>query len=216
MKKYKFLIAILILAVPVAWLFLLKKGEIVSTTLPIYGERYYSEDLGDTVYHEISDFAFIDQEGDSLRQEDLNGKIYVANFFFTHCPDVCPNMMGNLKYVYNKYKESPDIRFLSMTVDPERDSVPRLYQYGYDLGAQPKQWFLLTGRKSALYYAAEFDYLLATVETSIEEAFIHSDMLVLVDTKHRIRGFYKGTDFSEMRKLSDDIKALIVETNGKE
>lgn len=215
MKKYGFFIAIGILAIPVIWIFMLRKGNIVSTSLPIYGERYFNTKIGDTVYHTISDFAFIDQEGDTLKKADMQGKIFVANFFFTHCPDICPTMMSNLQYVYNKYKESPDIRFLSMTVDPKRDSISVLERYGYNLGAKPKQWYLLTGPKPMLYSAAEYDYLLATVETPIETAFIHSDMVVLVDTLFRIRGFYKGTDFNEMRRLSDDVKALVVETNGK-
>ncbi|MDX5321327.1 MAG: SCO family protein, partial [Bacteroidota bacterium] len=205
-----------ILAIPIAWIFLLREGQIVSTSLPIYGERYFDTKIGDTVYHAISDFTFIDQEGDSFSQRDLNGKIYVANFFFTNCPDICPSMMSNLQFVYNKYKESPDIRFVSLTVDPARDSVPVLEKYGYHLGAQPKQWYLGTGSKSLLYMAAEYDYLLASVETPIETAFIHSDMAVLVDTHKRIRGFYKATDFNEMRRLSDDIKALVVESNEPE
>lgn len=215
MKKYGFFIAIGILAIPAAWIFLLKQGEIVSTSLPIYGERYFDTKIGDTVYHTISDFAFIDQEGDTLRKADMQGKIFVANFFFTTCPDICPSMMNNLQFVYNKYKDSPDIKFLSMTVDPKRDSVAKLAKYGHDLGAMPKRWYMLTGDKAMLYSAAEFDYLLATVETPIEKAFIHSDMMVLVDTKFRIRGFYKGTDFNQMRLLSDDIKALVVETHGR-
>ncbi|MBI1222477.1 MAG: redoxin domain-containing protein [Bacteroidetes bacterium] len=215
MKKYGFIIALAILAIPALWLFLLKDGEIVSSPLAIYGERYYDNKIGDTVYHTISDFSFIDQEGDSFSKSDLQGKIYVANFFFTHCPDICPTMMSNLQFVYNKYKESPDIRFVSMTVDPKRDSVPELAKYGYDLGANPKRWYLATGSKQMLYSAAEYDYLLASVETPLETAFIHSDMAVLIDKDFRIRGFYKATDFNEMRRLSDDIKALVVEYHAR-
>ncbi len=215
MKKYGFFIAIGILAIPTIWLLILKQGEIVSTSLPIYGERYYDTKIGDTVYHTISDFSFIDQEGDTLTKADMEGKIFTANFFFTNCPDICPSMMHNLQFVYNKFKDSPDIKFLSMTVDPKNDSVPVLAKYGHDLGAMPKRWYMLTGEKGKLYAAAEFDYLLATVETPIEKAFIHSDMIVLVDTKFRIRGFYKGTDFNQVRILQDDIKALIVETYGR-
>lgn len=214
MKKYGFIIVLVILAIPTAWIFLLKKGEIVSNSLPIFGERYFDTKIGDTVYHTISDFTFTDQEGDSFSRSDLEGKIHVANFFFTHCPDICPTMMSNLQFVYNKYKESPGIKFVSFTVDPARDSVPVIAKYGYNLGAQPKQWYLLTGPKNLLYMTAEDDYLVASVETPIETAFIHSDMAVLIDKQFRIRGFYKATDFNEMRRLSDDIKALVVESNG--
>ncbi len=215
MKRYGFVLVLALLAIPAVWLLILKKGQIVSNSLPVYGERYYDTQVGDTVYHTISDFSFTDQEGETLTKSDLEGKIYVANFFFTSCPDICPTMMENLRFVYNKYKESPDIRFVSMTVDPKRDSVPTLATYGRELGAQPKQWYLLTGMKSMLYHAAEHDYLLASVETPIESAFIHSDMAVLIDQQFRIRGFYKATDFNEMRRLSDDIKALVVESNAQ-
>lgn len=215
MKKYGFFIALGILAIPIIWIAFLKKGEIVFQTLPVYGERYYDEKIGDTVYHTISDFSFIDQQGDSVRKSDFHGKIYVANFFFTHCPDICPSMMSNIRFVYNKFKTSPDIRFLSMTVDPKRDSVGKLAIYGHNLGAKPKHWYLATGSKALLYSAAEHDYLLATVETPVETAFIHSDQVVLIDKESRIRGFYKGTDFNEIRRLADDVKALVAEYNAK-
>lgn len=211
MKKYGYVLVLVILAIPAAWLFILKKGQIVSDKLPVFGERYYNAEIGDTVYHTISDFTFIDQEGDSIHKSDLQDKIYVANFFFTTCPDICPTMMENLRFVYNKYKESPDIRFVSMTVDPKNDSVAALAEYGHKLGAMPKRWYLLTGNKAMLYNAAEYDYLLVAVKAPVEKAFIHSDMAVLIDKDYRIRGFYKATDFNEMRRLSDDIKALVVE-----
>lgn len=215
MKKYGFFIALGILAIPVVWIAFLKKGEIVSKQLPVYGERFYDEKIGDTVYHTISDFSFIDQQGDSVRKSDMQGKIYVANFFFTHCPDICPVTMTNLQFVYNKFKDSPDIRFISHTVDPKRDSVGKLAIYGYNLGAKPKHWYMVTGSKALLYSAAEHDYLLAAVTTPIETAFIHSDQLVLIDKDYRIRGFYTGTDFNDARRLADDIKALLGEYHGK-
>lgn len=211
MKKYTFLLAFGVLLIPVIWIGLLKKGQIVSQSLAIFGERTYSEEIGDTVYHTISDFSFIDQEGDRITQKDFEGKIYVANFFFTHCPDICPTMMENVRFVYNKFKDAPDIRFLSHTVDPLRDSVNILKKYSHNLGAKPKQWYFVTGSKEALYMAAEYDYLLVAVTAPIKDAFIHSDKLVLVDHKKRIRGIYNGLEFNDMRKLIDDIKALIVE-----
>ncbi|TNE79723.1 MAG: SCO family protein [Bacteroidetes bacterium] len=211
MKKYAFLLVFALLLIPILWIALLKQGQIVSQQLPVYGERSYSSEIGDTVYHTISDFSFVNQDGLVINQDSLRGKIYVANFFFTTCPDICPSMMKNVQFVYNKYNEAPDIRFISHTVDPKQDSVAALKKYADNLGAQSNRWYLVTGSKAALYFAAEHDYLLAAVETSLEDAFIHSEKLVLIDHKGHIRGFYNGLEFREMRKLVDDIKALVVE-----
>jgi protein SCO1/2 len=213
MKKWHFLLAFGVLLIPVLWLGFLKQGEIISKKLPVYGERTYQEETGDTLFHRVSDFAFIDQLGDTVTQEDFKGKIYIANFFFASCPDICPSMMQNVQFVYSKYKDAPDVRFLSHTVDPKRDSVEVLKKYAYNIGARPKQWYFVSGSKADLYYAAEYDYLLAAVETSLEDAFIHSEHLALIDKEKRIRGYYNGLDFNDMRRLSDDIKILIVEDN---
>ncbi len=211
MKKYAFLLVFVLLLIPILWIALLKQGQIVSQQLPVYGERNYSSEIGDTVFHTISDFSFVNQDSAIINQDSLKGKIFVANFFFTTCPDICPSMMKNVQFVYNKYNEAPDIRFISHTVDPKQDSVPALKKYADNLGAQSNRWYLVTGSKAALYFAAEHDYLLAAVETRLEDAFIHSEKLVLIDHKGRIRGFYNGLEFREMRKLVDDIKALVVE-----
>ncbi len=212
MKKYGFYLVFALLLLPVIWIGILKKGQIVSQKLPVFGERFYDTKIGDTVFHTISDFSFTDQTGAKISQDDFKGKIYVANFFFASCPDVCPAMMTNLQFVYNKFKDAPDVRFLSHTVDPARDSVRVLAQYGANLGAKPGQWYFVTGSKEALYMAAEHDYLLAAVTTDIKTAFIHSDKIVLIDKDRRIRGIYDGLNFNEMRQLNDDIKALLSES----
>lgn len=215
MAKYRYLLVILILAIPIVWIFLLKKTQYVTVALPIYGERTINEN-GDTIYHRISDFMFQDQRGYNLRNENLDGKIYVANFFFTNCPDICPTVMKNMQFVYEKYKNAPDVKFVSHTVDPKRDTIEALKSYGEALNATPGQWFLVTGSKKSLYFAAEYDYLLATVQVDdIENAFIHSEKLVLIDQKGRIRGFYDGLEFRDMPKLVDDIKALLLESKAK-
>lgn len=217
LKKYGFVAVFLGLLIPVIWLFVLWQSKVVSSKLPIFGEKTASADTpGDTIYHTISDFAFIDQLGDSISNKDFDGSVYVANFFFTSCPDICPSMMRNLKLVYEKYKEAPNVKFLSHTVDPKRDSVSALFEYAGNLDAKPKKWFLVTGTKADLYYAGEYDYLLATVEGDLANAFIHSEKLVLIDKEKRIRGFYDGTNYSEVKLLIEDIKALLTDyRNGK-
>lgn len=211
MKKYGFLLAFVILLIPVVWLYFLKDVKHVSSGIAIIGERHYSAEKGDTVYHTVSDFSFIDQLGDTVTEKDFKNCIYVANFFFASCPDICPKTMGNMQLVYDKYKNSPDIKFISHTVDPENDSVPVLYKYGKAMYIEPKHWYLVTGSKEDLYWSAEYDYLVSAVSVPVKDAFIHSEKLVLIDKDKRIRGYYNGLDYNEMATLKDDIKALLLE-----
>lgn len=213
MKKYGFIAVFILLLVPVIWLMVLKESKVNSTKLPVYGERYFDTELGDTVYHTISEFRFVNQQGDTVTNKDFDNHIYVANFFFTSCPDICPGIMQNLSLAVDKYKNSPNVRFISHTVDPKRDSVDVLTEYAKSIGAKAGKWDLVTGSKFNLYFAGEHDYLLATVEAPIEDAFIHSEKLVLVDKDKRIRGFYDGTDYAQVKNLQDDIKALLSEYN---
>jgi len=161
--------------------------------------------LGDSS-HRISDFAFFDQDGKKISNSQVNGKVFIANYFFTHCPSVCPRMMNQLKRVQSQTAE--DIVILSFSVDPERDSVERLKRYAemFDI---KNNWRLLTGSKKELYRMARKDFLLvATDGDGRDQDFIHSENLVLIDESGKIRGYYKGTDEKEVNKLIRDIERL--------
>lgn len=175
--------------------------------LPVYGPR--NEDSTD---HKIASFSFIDQEGKKVTEEDVNGKIYIADFFFTTCQGICPIMSGQMQRVYEHYKGDERIHFLSHSVKPVEDSVPVLAAYAKEHGADAKQWQFLTGDKKELYEMARKSYLVSVTEgNGGPEDFVHTQFFALVDPERRIRGFYDGTDSTEVNKLIDDIHVLLGE-----
>lgn len=177
--------------------------------------------LVDTIPYRIPAFQFTDQHGEAFSNEHLKGKIYVANFFFSTCPSICPAMNYNLKQVQDRFLGYEDINFVSFTVDPEHDSVPVLKAYAQEIGAADGRWFFLTGEKEALYRTAATFLLSAQEDAAAPGGFLHSENLVLVDWEGRIRSrrdeqgnlkaVYSGTSAVEIGDLKDDIKILIAE-----
>ena len=153
-------------------------------------------------------FQLTNQEGEEVRNKDLEGKIVVSDFFFTHCGSICPKMTANLKLVHEAVGSDPFVVINSFSIDPERDSVGRLKQYAsrFDINGQ---WNLLTGDKRVIYQLARKRFMVdATEGDGGPNDFIHSDKFVLMDPEGRIRGYYKGTDEGEVRKLINDIEKL--------
>lgn len=178
--------------------------------LPVMGEKKFNGT--DTVYHTISDFAFVNQFGDTITQKAVEGKIYVTNFFFATCQSICPRMNSQLSRVQDAYKEDPEIVLLSHTINPLHDTVEVLAQYGEKYGAIRGKWHLLTGDKKQIYDLAKKSYLVNAVEDDgTEEGFIHSEYLLLIDKQKRMRGLYDGTDSIQVNKLIEDIKLLKTE-----
>lgn len=159
--------------------------------------------------HYVGDFSFIDQEGKQINRNEWNNKIVVANFFFTHCPVVCPKMTTNLKKVQQSFAADNTILINSFTVDPESDSVEQLKKYATHYSVNSEKWQLLTGEKRELYRFARNELMIvATQGDGGEQDFIHSDKLTLIDKKGRIRGYYDGTSDKETNQLIHDIKKL--------
>lgn len=187
-------------------------------TLPIYGERdvvaknMNGQTVIDTVYHTIPPFKFINQYGDSVTNETLNGNIYVADFFFTSCPSICPVMHRNMLDVYNEFKDAGDVKIVSYSIDPKHDSVNVLKDYATKLGITGKTWFFLQGSKEDTYKLSE-SYLVTKPQEDAKEMFIHDGYFILVDKQQRIRGTYNGTDPKEVKNLIADIKTLRAETD---
>ena len=168
--------------------------------LPIMGEK------GHTVY----DFALYDQHGNKQSLKEWDNKIVIAHYFFTHCPAICPKMIYQLKRI-QAYAKVENLHIASFSVDPERDSVERLKSFEEQFGITGK-WSMLTGDKPQLYRLARKSFLIvATDGDGGPDDFIHSEKLVLIDTKKRIRGLYTGTSESEVNKLINDLKKLRVE-----
>jgi protein SCO1/2 len=186
--------------------------------LPIMGNRdtvtkmVNGKPVIDTIYQTIPEFKFVNQYGDSISNKNLNGNIYVADFFFTTCPSICPIMHRNMLKVYNEFKNVSDFKIISHTIDPKHDSVPVLKKYADKLGIKGSSWWLLQGKKEETYELSK-SYLVQTPQEGGKELFIHDGFFVLIDKQKRIRGMYNGTDEKEVNQMIADIKILRTETN---
>ena len=188
------------------------------TTLPIYGNRQAvtttanGQSVTDTVYQTIPAFKYINQYGDSTGSKNLDGKIYVADFFFTSCPSICPIMQRNMLNVYNAFKDNADFKIISFTIDPKHDSVPVLKNYADKLGVTGNSWWFLRGDRDSVYRIASNSYLVGVSQDSTAAGgYVHQGYFVLVDKQKRVRGSYDGTDMKQVSQLIDDIKILQAE-----
>ena len=183
-------------------------------TLPIYQPAEVNEKLVDSSlihvskYHKISDFELINQNGQKITQEFYSNKIYVADFFFTTCQDICPIMTKNMYRLQEELKNDNDILFLSHTVIPEVDTVQQLKKYSIENKVNDSKWNLVTGDKKQIYDLARKSYLAVEDTEYGEFDMIHTENFMLIDKKRQIRGFYDGTDDLEIDRLLSDIEIL--------
>lgn len=188
--------------------------------LPISGNRDITtkvvdgKTVTDTIYHTIPEFKTVNQYGDSIKSVNLDDNIYIADFFFTTCPSICPIMHRNMLKVYEEFKETPDVKIISYTIDPAHDSVIVLKKYADKLGIAPNKWWLLQGKKEDIYQLSS-SYLVTTPAVDSKEKFIHDGYFILVDKQKRIRGQYNGTEPKDVDKLISDIKILKAEPEQK-
>ena len=166
--------------------------------------------VNDTVTATIPSFSFIDQNGRTVDTNTIKGKIYVVDFFFTHCPSICPKMKAELHKVYEKYKGN-GIIILSHSIDPDRDSVAVLKRYADKLNIENDQWLFLTGNKDSIYSIADHYLAYAKEDKDAPGGFIHDGNLILIDSHRRIRGYYDGTSDDGTQKLMNDIDDLLHE-----
>ena len=173
--------------------------------------------ITDTIYHHIPEFSFTDQDGNTFTRSKLEGKIYIANYFFTTCKSICIDMSQQLNRVQSRFKGHHDFLIVSHTVDPENDSPEVLKEYAKRVYAEEHVWKFLTGDKKALYNHARKGYFIAADEEGDggEHDFIHSNLFVLVDKEGRIRGYYNGTELETVSQMMDDIKLLLAEYRDK-
>jgi protein SCO1/2 len=184
-------------------------------TLPIYNPADVNPELVDSTvqyiskYHTIADFSFVNQNGKTITQKDYEGKIYVADFFFTTCGSICPKMTGNLIEVQKAIINNPKVMLLSHTVFPENDNVSVLKAYALKNGVDDSKWNLVTGDKKEIYTMARKSYLAVKMGKPSElYDMVHTENFVLVDAKRRVRGFYDGTNKEDIEKLINDINFL--------
>jgi protein SCO1/2 len=173
--------------------------------LPVYGEK--TSTGTDTIYHTIGAFEFTNQFGEKVNRETVRGKIYIADFFFATCQSICPVMSRHMKEVQAAFAADDSVLMLSHTVNPMHDTVEVLRAYGESYGAIKGKWHLLTGSKKEIYALAKNDYLVNAIEDDgSEEGFLHSELMLLIDTKGRIRGMYDGTDKAQVARLIEDVR----------
>ncbi len=204
------ILAIMIMGMTIAY-FMLDKAP----PLKIYSPKDLNAKLVDTdqrdIYrnHRIRNFELINQDGDTVDNSFLENKIYVADFFFTTCPNICPIMSNEMERVQKAFKDDENFKIVSHTVQPEVDSPKVLKEYALLHQANPKQWVFLTGNKKEIYNLARKSYFAVTTEGNGDEMdFIHTENFILVDQQKRIRGFYDGTSKDDVDRLIADIKNL--------
>ena len=212
----RILVVLGILFIPAIAYYLISRGKNNFKKLEIYGPREVlaprdSNGLKvvDTLYHTIPAFRFTDQFGRTVSDSDLAGSIYVADFFFTSCKSICPEMSEQLRSLQTRFQPDTLFKIVSFSVDPLRDSVPALREYAMKYNAIPGKWYFLTGDKDKLYDLARNGFFLAAIQGSKNsDDFNHSEQLVLIDREKRIRGYYDGTDPREVDRLKDEILVL--------
>jgi protein SCO1/2 len=216
MKLEKITLLFLLLVLPAIMYFYLTKGYNNFIKLEVIGEVDYS----------IDDFSFINQDNDTITKDSLIGSIYVANFFFTSCPSICPIMTRNMSYLQDKLSVFPNIRFLSHTVDPDNDTPKKLRSYvslmqQKNININLSNWDFVTGDKDKLYQSAADYFVNASVDSLAPGGFLHSEYFILIDKQGRVRsgidkngnavGAYDGTNEVQMKDLINDINVLMAE-----
>lgn len=239
MSKKAIYALMLAVVIPVLCYFVVKKFSETAVAIP----RHYLADsvintvqkgksVSDTVWHQLPEFSLVNQSGDTVGWKDLqfrdsetedtslHGQIVVANFFFTHCPTICPRLTTNMKRLQETINNSqrvgnktPDfLHLLSFSIDPERDSVPQLKHWADRFQVNPDQWWLLTGNKQAIYDMVLKEMKLWLVDGhGIDTDFVHTDFFVLIDGKRNVRGYYHGLDTMAVKQLASDIILLSLE-----
>lgn len=184
------------------------------TPLPILGIPKISDD-GDTIHHTIPEFNFIDQDSNLVTKESFNNKIYVADFFFTSCPSICPTMTRQMKRIYENFENEDRLMFISHSIDTRYDTVPVLKAYADKLNIDDRKWRFVTGEKSEIMGIANDYFNVAYEDPDAPGGYDHSGKFILVDTEGHIRSFCQGTDPEEVTEFIKDIQKLLKETGEK-
>ena len=225
LKEYRVFIGFFVLfsAITISAFYTVLKPK---KSLPIYNPSDVNPEMVDSTIqyvamdHTIADFSFTNQNGKTISQKDYEGKIYVADFFFTTCGSICPKMTNNMVWLQNQIKNNPKVLLLSHSVTPDIDNVSVLKKYALEKGVIDSKWNLVTGNKKDIYFIARKSYLaVKTGKPSEMYDMVHTENFVLVDSKRRVRGFYDGTNLDgptepgikNVKQLLEDINFLCSE-----
>lgn len=177
--------------------------------LPIMGHKHFDETTGDTVYHTIPDFKFINQDSVIITPKTFEGKAYIVDYFFTSCPTICPVVKKQCLRVAERFKDNDLLKILSVSIDPKFDTIPRLQAYGRKLGIDSKQWYLTTGDKEHIYEVAEDFFHVAKEDPNAPGGFDHDGRLVLIDKNKHIRAVCDGTDPDDVDDFMLEVQWLL-------
>ena len=194
---------------------MLSNCEPAKRELPILGEKKTvskevdGKQIVDTIYFQIPDFQFVNQDSQVVTQKDYEGKVYVADFFFTSCPTICPVMKTQMLRIHAHFKDNADVKIISHTIDPRHDTVGVLKDYATRLQVDSKRWNFVTGNRDVLIHAQKGYLVSALEDKDAAGGFVHSGAFVLVDKQRRIRGYYDGTKPEQVDLLIKDIELLL-------
>lgn len=197
------------IAIVVFTTFLISACGAEEKELPILGQIEIVD--GDTIYHSIPDFEFIDQDSQIITNATFDGQVYISDFFFTSCPSICPKVKKQMLRMYDKYENDERVALLSHSIDTKRDSVPRLNLYATNLGVTSDKWHFVTGDKDEIFSIAN-DYFVSALEDSgAPGGYDHSGRVILVDPQRHIRAFCDGTDPEAVDAFMLDVDKLLAE-----
>ena len=178
--------------------------------LPILGNRDVQEN-GDTIFHTIPDFSFIDQDSNIITNQTFENKIYVVDFFFIHCPSICPTVTKQMLRIYERFENNPGVVLLAHSIDTKNDTIPALKTYADKLGVKSEKWHFITGDQDQIYELADDYFITARVDESVPGGFDHSGRLILIDKNRHVRSFCDGTNAESVNKFMNDIETLLNE-----
>jgi len=228
----KALLSLCIVALlPVVSYLIVKTASEEAVTMP---PRYFPDSVinkvvdgktvSDTVWHRVQNISLFNQLGDTVSLDDINGSIIIADYFFTRCPSICPTLTKNMKELqdamkmkdYRRKIDSSFVRFISFSVDPDRDSVEALKKYADKYSVNHDTWWFLTGDKKKIYDFAFNELKLGLQDgEGVDSNFIHTQKFVLMDKERIVRGYYNGLDSASMSKLAEDLTLLMLEKDKK-
>lgn len=181
-------------------------------TLPILGNK--DEVDGKTIYHEIPDFSFVNQDSMAITNQTFEGKAYISDHFFISCPTICPKLSKSMLRIHDKFKADPNLLLISHSIDTKYDTIPRLKKYARNLGVTSDKWHFVTGEKDAILNIAEDYFNVALEDNDAPGGYNHSGRLILVDKDRHIRAFCDGTNTESVDKFMVDIQHLLREMEG--
>ncbi len=210
-RRNSFFLAILVLST-VACTETKREGLI----LPILGERDVDykmvdgKEVADTIYHVVPEFSYINQDSLRIESTDLKDKVWVVDFFFTHCPTICPPMTSQMKRLHDATLDlSEKVQYLSFSIDPRRDTPSRLREYMGMYEIKTSNWYFMTGDEEETHLLAKEFFNGAERDEDADGGFGHTDYFALVDTKGHVRGIYRGTDVDQVDSLQNDLRKLL-------